>query len=93
MTPCNLLTVIISTPHNINNSKSVLFGRSDGIKNRNPDFEFFTDEELYDFFCENKTKISTIEEPLMFLRHLKDNRLITDELYVSLKFRPYQYEK
>lgn len=55
--------------------------------------DFLTDEELYDFFRKNKTKISTIEEPLMFLRHLKDNRLITDELYVSLNFRPYQYEK
>lgn len=53
------------------------------------DFGFFTDENLFDFFCQNKTKMSTIEEPLMFLRHLKDNRLITDELYVSiiLKFQ------
>lgn len=48
------------------------------------DFGFFTDETLFDHFCQNKTKMSTIEEPLMFLRHLKDNRLITDELYVSL---------
>lgn len=53
------------------------------------DFGFFTDENLFDFFCQNKTKMSTIEEPLMFLRHLKDNGLITDELYVSiiLKFQ------
>ncbi|XP_016419921.1 uncharacterized protein LOC107749325 [Sinocyclocheilus rhinocerous] len=29
--------------------------------------------------------MSTIEEPLMFLRHLKDNRLITDELYQKLE--------
>ncbi|XP_051742416.1 nuclear body protein SP140-like protein isoform X2 [Ctenopharyngodon idella] len=47
--------------------------------------DFLTDEELYDFFRKNKTKISTIEEPLMFLRHLKDNRLITDELYQKLE--------
>lgn len=53
------------------------------------DFGFFTDENLFDFFCQNKTKMSTIEVPSMFLRHLKDNRLITDELYVSiiLKFQ------
>ncbi len=48
------------------------------------DFGFFEDEKLFDHFCQNKTKMSTLEEPLMFLRHLKDNRLITDELYVSL---------
>ncbi|XP_016419254.1 uncharacterized protein LOC107748808 [Sinocyclocheilus rhinocerous] len=49
------------------------------------DFGFFTDDRLFDFFCRNKTKMSTIEEPLMFLRHLKDNRLITDELYQRLE--------
>ncbi|XP_048054863.1 uncharacterized protein si:dkey-68o6.8 isoform X2 [Megalobrama amblycephala] len=60
--------------------------KSNGNKNCNPvDFEFFTVEELYDCFCENKTKISTIEKPLMFLRHLKDNKLITDELYQKLE--------
>lgn len=45
------------------------------------DFGFFTDEKLFEHFCQNKTKMSTLEGPLMFLRHLKDNRLITDELY------------
>ncbi|XP_073690850.1 uncharacterized protein [Garra rufa] len=49
------------------------------------DFGFFTDEKLFDFFCQNKTKMSTIETPLMFLRHLKDHRLITDELYEKLE--------
>lgn len=46
------------------------------------DYGFFTDEKLFEVFCQNKTKISTIEKPQMFLRHLKDNTLITDELYV-----------
>ncbi|XP_058627027.1 nuclear body protein SP140-like protein isoform X2 [Onychostoma macrolepis] len=58
------------------------------IKNNNTttmEFGFFTHEELCDHFCQNKTKMSTIEEPLMFLRHLKDNRLITDELYQKLE--------
>ncbi|XP_016320718.1 uncharacterized protein LOC107672134 isoform X2 [Sinocyclocheilus anshuiensis] len=60
--------------------------RRNKIKNNNTvDFGFFTDEKLFDFFCQNKTKMSTIEEPLMFLRHLKDNRLITDELYQKLE--------
>ncbi|XP_026065008.1 uncharacterized protein si:dkey-68o6.8 isoform X2 [Carassius auratus] len=49
------------------------------------DFGFFTDEKLFDFFCQNKVKMSTIEKPLMLLRHLKDNRLITDELYQKLE--------
>ncbi|XP_043090642.1 uncharacterized protein si:dkey-68o6.8 [Puntigrus tetrazona] len=49
------------------------------------DIGFFTDEQLFIFFCQNKTKMSTIEEPLMFLRHLKDNRLIKDELYNTTK--------
>lgn len=48
------------------------------------DFGFFTDENLLDFFSRNKSKINTMEKPLMFLRHLKDNGLITDELYVSI---------
>ncbi|KAL1277767.1 hypothetical protein QQF64_024440 [Cirrhinus molitorella] len=49
------------------------------------DLGFFTDEKLFDFFCENKTKISTIEDPLMFLHHLKDNKLITDDLFQKHK--------
>ncbi|XP_016150245.1 nuclear autoantigen Sp-100-like [Sinocyclocheilus grahami] len=61
-----------SRRHNIKNSSTM-------------DFGFFTDEKLFDFFCQSKTKMSTIEEPLMFLRHLKDNRLITDELYQKLE--------
>ncbi|KTG02502.1 hypothetical protein cypCar_00046232 [Cyprinus carpio] len=60
--------------------------RRNNIKNNNPmDFGFFTDKNLFDFFCQNKTKMSTIEVPLMFLRHLKDNGLITDELYQNLE--------
>ncbi|XP_077069931.1 uncharacterized protein LOC143722409 [Siphateles boraxobius] len=45
------------------------------------DFGFFEDEKLLEVFRQNKTKISSIEKPFTFLRHLKDNRLITDELY------------
>lgn len=45
------------------------------------DYGFFEDEKLLEVFCQNKTKISTIEKPLTFLRHLKDHRLITNELY------------
>lgn len=48
------------------------------------DFGFFTDENLLDFFSRNKSKINTMEKPLMFLRHLKDNGLITDDLCVSI---------
>ncbi|XP_052398426.1 nuclear autoantigen Sp-100 isoform X3 [Carassius gibelio] len=60
--------------------------RRNDFKIDNPkDFGFFTDEELFDFFCQNKVKMSTIEKPLMLLRHLKDNRLITDELYQKLE--------
>ncbi|XDV13573.1 hypothetical protein PO909_001957 [Leuciscus waleckii] len=49
------------------------------------DYGFFEDEKLLEVFRQNKTKISTIEKPLIFLRHLKDNRLITDELYQKLQ--------
>lgn len=46
------------------------------------DYGFFEDEELLEVFRQNKTKISMIEKPLTFLRHLKDNGLIPDKLYV-----------
>lgn len=46
------------------------------------DYGFFEDEKLLEVFRQNKTKISTIENPLTFLRHLKDNGLITEKLYV-----------
>jgi len=42
----------------------------------------FKDEELFNVFRQNKTKISLMENPLTFLRHLKDHGLITDEFYV-----------
>ncbi|XP_051572082.1 uncharacterized protein LOC127451413 isoform X2 [Myxocyprinus asiaticus] len=45
------------------------------------DLDFFTDEQLFDFFCENKTNLTTIKDPLMLLRHLKDNKVITERLY------------
>ncbi|XP_059413210.1 uncharacterized protein si:dkey-68o6.8 isoform X2 [Carassius carassius] len=60
--------------------------RRNNIKIDNPkDFGFFTDENLFDFFRQNKVKMSTIEEPLMLLRHLKDNKLITDKHYQKLE--------
>ncbi|XP_073698608.1 uncharacterized protein [Garra rufa] len=49
------------------------------------DLGFFTDKMLFDFFRQNKTKISTIENPLMFLRLLKDNNLITKEHFQKLE--------
>ncbi|XP_065108904.1 uncharacterized protein [Paramisgurnus dabryanus] len=42
------------------------------------ELEFFTDQRLFDIFCKNKTKISTISDPGMLLRHLKDNKIITE---------------
>nr|XP_055050576.1 nuclear autoantigen Sp-100 isoform X1 [Misgurnus anguillicaudatus] len=42
------------------------------------DLGFFTDQKLLDIFCKNKTKISTISDPGMLLRHLKDNKIITE---------------
>lgn len=41
----------------------------------------------FNFFRNNKTKMSTIKDPLDLLNHLKDNDIITMEEYVSFIFK------
>ncbi|XP_055050581.2 uncharacterized protein [Misgurnus anguillicaudatus] len=36
---------------------------------------------LFDLFRQNKTKMATIKDPMMLLRHLKDNDIITENQY------------
>ncbi|XP_057202370.1 uncharacterized protein LOC130561809 isoform X2 [Triplophysa rosa] len=53
------------------------------------DLGFFTDQYLFRFFCKNKTKMSTISDPVMLLRHLKDHKIIEE----ALEFDPEDSEE